>query len=103
MAERLFHLLDESLFEENHLSTLPNGRHVMKVTPTGSKILAHVAEGKITKYDIEDAAGKPLPVLFMTETIPEDEETDIDVLGITTCRVCEIGADGVVHCWRVPC
>jgi hypothetical protein len=102
MEERLFHFLDESLFEENDLHTLPNGRHVMKVTPLSTKILAHVTEGKVTKYEAEDDAGNPLTIFSVTETRPIISSMDASS-STTYCRICYIDEDGVVHCYHAPC
>ena len=100
MEERVFQFLDESLVEDNDLSTLSDGRHVMKVTPLGTKILAHVAEGKITKYEAEDDAGKPLTIFSVTETRPDSKTISSFA---RYCRICYIGEDGVVHCYHAPC
>ncbi len=49
MAERTFHFTNERIsYERNSSQNLADGRHVMKVSPGRTKILANIVKGKIT-------------------------------------------------------
>jgi hypothetical protein len=64
MEERTFHL--DSFSSEN----LPDGRQVVKESPEGTKILAYVENGKITRYEAEDSSGNPRSVFLMKQSEP---------------------------------
>jgi hypothetical protein len=64
MEERTFRL--ESFSSKD----LTDGRHVVKVSPGGTKILAYVENGKIARYEAQDSAGNPRSVLLVKESAP---------------------------------
>jgi hypothetical protein len=64
MPESSFRL--ESFSSEN----LPDGRQVVKESPEGTKILAYVENGKITRYEAEDSSGNSRSVFLMKQSAP---------------------------------
>ncbi len=68
MEERTFQL--ESFSEEK----LTDGRQVVNVSPGGTKILAYIENGKITRYEAEDSAGNPRSVFLVKESAPGTRE-----------------------------
>jgi hypothetical protein len=64
MEERTFRL--ESFSSEK----LTDGRHVVKESPGGTKILAYVENGKITRYEAEDSSGNPRSVFLVKQSTP---------------------------------
>ena len=65
MEERTFRL--ESFSSKD----LADGRHVVKVSPRGTKILAYVEKGKVTRYEAEDSDGNPRSVFLVKESAPD--------------------------------
>jgi hypothetical protein len=68
MKERAFQL------ESFSSADLTDGRQVVKVSPGGTKILAYVENGKITRYEAEDSAANPRPVLLVKALTPDAPE-----------------------------
>ncbi|WP_141842624.1 hypothetical protein [Humibacillus xanthopallidus] len=64
MAESKFRL--ESFSSED----LPDGLQVVKESPEGTKILAYVENGRITRYEAEDSSGNPRSVFLMKQSAP---------------------------------
>ena len=49
MTQKTFTFTTERISSENQV----DGRHALKVTPSGTKILAHITNGKITQYEAD--------------------------------------------------
>lgn len=62
--------MEEKAFRLESFSSkdLTDGQHVVKVSPGGTKILAYVENGKITRYEAEDSAGNPRSVFLVKES-----------------------------------
>jgi hypothetical protein len=93
MAEVTFNFSDEKLSVE----ALGDGRHVVKETPGGAKIVAYVSGGKATRYEAEDPTGKRQQ-LFVVH--PDSADAQITPDGF--CMVCTFEADfSSVFCYTV--
>ena len=51
-----------------------DGRQVVKVSPGGTKILAYVENGKVTRYEAEDSTGNSRSVYLVKESVPDTSE-----------------------------
>jgi hypothetical protein len=77
MEERTFRL--ESFSSEN----LPDGRQVVRESPQGTRIVAYVENGKITRYEAEDSSGNSRPVFLMKQSeAAESAGFDLPLSGI---------------------
>jgi hypothetical protein len=93
MQQRTFAYTNEKISVEN----LGDGRHVVKVTPGGAKIVAYISDGNVTRYEAEDAEGNRQSVLGIT---PESSDTHVSPDGL--CEVCTFDATfGIVFCYTV--
>ena len=93
MTERTFTFTNEMISVED----LDDGRHVVKTTPGGAKILAYVSDGKAARYEAEDANGDRQQLLVIT---PDSSDTHITPDGF--CEVCTFDEfAGSVICYTV--
>ncbi len=102
MAERTFHFTNERIsYERNSSQNLADGRHVMKVSPGGTKILANIVKGKITHYEAEDNAGNQRSLFIVKERTPapSDEKTTFS----DTCWICVDDGFGSPICYEEWC
>ncbi len=99
MMERTFTFVDETISVDNR----DDGSHVVKVAPDGTKILAYLANGKVTRYAAEDSSGNSKPLLSITAESPDLFKSIIP--GITEdipCMVCyHDEAVGAVICYQL--
>ena len=77
--------------ERISLENLGDGRHVVKVTPSKTKILAYIVDGKVTRYEAEDKMGNRQPLLSISQDIP-DRSLIPGVFGDGFCQVCTYDA-----------
>lgn len=101
MTQKTFTFTTERISSENQV----DGRHVLKVTPGGTKILAHIVSGKITQYEAEDSTGNYRPLLSVSQIIPPGGHiVDIGSPGSPVgCWVCVDDIDGGVFCYDIEC
>lgn len=64
--------VEEARFRLESFSSadLPGGRHVVGESPEGTKILAYVEDGRISRYEAEDSGGNPRSVFLMQQSAP---------------------------------
>ena len=92
MRQRTFNYTEESISVEN----LEDGRHVVKVTPGGAKILAYISDGEVTRYEAEDAEGNPQAVFGIMPS--SDSHLTPDGL----CEICTFDSTaGAVFCYTI--
>ena len=96
MIHKKFNFSDERISSEN----LTDGCHVVKVTPSGTKLLAYVVDGKITRYEAGEEAGNQ-PLVFSVSVTTDKGQIFGMGSGCFTC-IDEGGDIGVV-CFDVPC
>lgn len=93
MAEITFEASDDKLSVEG----LDDGRHVVKETPGGTKIVAYVSDGKASRYEAEDPAGERQQLFVMR---PDSADPQISPDG--TCLICRYEpAFNSVFCYTV--
>jgi hypothetical protein len=93
MLQRTFNFVDESISTED----LGNGRHVVKVTPGGARILAYVSDGTLSHYEAEDASGDRQPLFSI---VPDSADSHVTPDGL--CEICTFDATfGGVFCYTV--
>lgn len=74
-------------YEMIDLEGLGEGRHVVKVTPGGAKILAHILDGKVTRYEAEDSTGNRQALFMISQDIPQLQVIP-GLPGDRFCHVC---------------
>jgi hypothetical protein len=94
MAEATFNFTHEKISVED----LADGRHVVKTTPGGAKILAYVSDGKATRYEAEDPTGKRQQLLVV-----KPDSADVEVSPDGSCMVCTFDGTfaGAVVCYSL--
>jgi hypothetical protein len=91
MRQRTFHQVDERISVQG----LGNGRHVVKVTPGGARIVAYVSDGKATRFAAEAPDGKRQALFGI---VPDSADTIVGIDG--SCEVCTFDPDaGTVLCY----
>ena len=93
MTQRTFNFTNERISVEN----LRDGRHVVKETPGGTKILAYVSDGAVVRYEAEDSAGNRQQLLGIS---PDSSDAEMTPDGL--CEVCTYDATfDTVFCYTV--
>lgn len=107
MAERTFNFTNERISAERISSEhLADGRHVVKVTPEGVKILATIVKGKITSYEAEDDAGYQRSLFIVRERTPapRGETTTFESpIPSDLCWICVDSGFGSPICYQDFC
>lgn len=102
MTQKTFTFTNERISSENRA----DGRHVVQVTPGGTKILASIVGGEITQYEAEDATGNYRSLFSVSQLIPPGSHiVDPGFPGTTDsiCWVCTDDIDGSVFCYQIEC
>jgi hypothetical protein len=93
MKERTFVYNDERISVKN----LGDGRHVVKVTPGGAKIIAYISDGKATRYEAENASGDRQALFGI---FPDSADAHVTPDGF--CEVCTFDEfAGAVICYTL--
>jgi hypothetical protein len=99
MTQKMFTFTHERISSENRA----DGRHVVQVTPGGTKILASIMNGEITHYEAEDSTGNYRPLFSVSQLIPPGGHI-VDLGGPgSQCWVCTDDADFGVFCYDIEC
>jgi hypothetical protein len=99
MTQKTFNFTDERISLEN----LGDGRHVVKLTPGGTKILAYISDGKVTRYEAEDSMGNRQTLFSISLDMPDSRVVSTGFIpGTELCQVCvyEEAFDSVI-CYGV--
>ncbi len=107
MAERTFNFTNERIsYERISSQNLADGRHVVKVTSEGLKILANIVDGQITSYEAEDNAGNQRSLFMIRERTPApggETTTFSSVIPSDTCWICVDSGFGSPICFEDWC
>jgi hypothetical protein len=101
MTQKMFTFTNERISPENRA----DGRQVVQVTPAGTKILASIVDGEITKYEAEDSEGNYRSVFSVSQFIPPGGHI-VDIGGPGSrvgCWVCVDDIDGGAFCYDIEC